>query len=141
MSLNNGVCDDQCNNAACRFDGEDCVGVEPKQEAACAPGCSFSLIHNGVCDEACNVRECGFDSQACLEIPDSKKMEDMHDALCDINKCPPYMIGDGTCDAVCNRKECKLDGGDCESTGGFIQLLTAILKALKGMFTYRSDGN
>jgi hypothetical protein len=49
--IGDGVCDEDCYNAACSDDGGDCD--------ECAPGCPTSWINDGVCDEACLVPECG----------------------------------------------------------------------------------
>ena len=56
-SLNNGVCDNACNNIFCGFDLGDC--------GYCASGCTKEMLLNSVCDPACNVSQCMYDNNAC----------------------------------------------------------------------------
>lgn len=64
------VCDDQCNNHECQWDGGDCSlnwqkpWVNCKVSVAC-----WDLFKNGRCDKECDNPGCLFDSFECQETP------------------------------------------------------------------------
>ncbi len=62
--LQDGFCDEACNNEECLFDGRDCDDTVPQ----CHPGydvfCSENF-GNGRCDEKCNTAACGWDGLDC----------------------------------------------------------------------------
>lgn len=57
--LENGVCDEQCNNSKCAFDLGDC--------GFCNSGCTQAMLTNGICDSACEVAACDYDANDCVK--------------------------------------------------------------------------
>lgn len=55
--VNDGVCDLDCFNADCEWDGWDCH---------CAPGCSASMQGDGTCNQECATEDCAFDQDDCI---------------------------------------------------------------------------
>ena len=101
--LGDKECDEECNTAACRFDGGDCNGV-------CAPGCAEAWRHDGVCDDECNTGSCDYDSGDCLK-PGGRPFARERCAW----GCPSSWLADGQCDIACNVTRCGYDKGDCIS--------------------------
>ena len=67
--VGNGFCNDETNNAACNFDGDDCCGANVNQdhcsECECI-GCQYkSLVANGICEDENNNDICSFDGGDC----------------------------------------------------------------------------
>jgi hypothetical protein len=60
--LNDGHCDNACNNAACDYDDGDCD--------KCTQGCENSYLNDGHCDNVCNNYACNYDGGDC-PIPTS----------------------------------------------------------------------
>lgn len=89
--LGNGVCDSQCQSAACGYDKGDC--------GYCAVGCSLDMLENARCDEACNVQRCAYDRGNCGE--------------CALGCWAVQQLGNGLCENECNVEECSFDAGDC----------------------------
>jgi hypothetical protein len=90
--LGNGMCNSECNNAACNFDMGDC---------RCAnTGCPAYLLGNSQCDEMCNNAECEDDYGDCLD-------------RCIVANCSLYLLADGECQEECNNVACAFDMGDC----------------------------
>ena len=58
--IGDGVCDEDCENEACDWDGGDCDDV-----SYCAPGCLDSWIGDGICDEDCHNEACDWDGGDC----------------------------------------------------------------------------
>eukprot|EP01084_Bolivina_argentea_P262053 443068_1 len=100
---NDGICDDQCKNSKCNFDGGDCV-----QLCDCDP---FNELGNGVCDKHCNTSECLYDGYDCLPLGyDLIECELSFDTY----GCNTSWIGDGWCDLNClNSNACGNDLEDC----------------------------
>ena len=63
IGFGDGICDDECNNPDCGYDGGDCGPAEQ-----CAPGCEGGLPGDGVCDDECNNAECNFDGGDCTHL-------------------------------------------------------------------------
>ena len=107
-------CDDVCWNAACNWDGGDCL--EEYGEPPCAEGCGSEQIGDGTCDEACNVEACGLDDGDCyVEEEDEDDLEPGHCAP----GCPDAWVGDvHWCDDACYNEACNWDGGDCDEEYG-----------------------
>ena len=63
LMVNNGVCELECYNSACDWDGSDC---------ACAENCpsyfSDSWVHTGGCLPDCLVELCQFNYNSCTEL-------------------------------------------------------------------------
>lgn len=65
------VCDDQCNNHDCRWDGGDCSLNWQQPWANCTAGVPcWDLFKNGQCDKECDNPGCLFDSFECQEAPE-----------------------------------------------------------------------
>eukprot|EP00045_Choanoeca_perplexa_P018569 m.293116 g.293116 ORF g.293116 m.293116 type:complete len:887 (+) comp18575_c0_seq1:230-2890(+) len=56
----NSVCDADCNNAQCLYDGGDC-NLELACPSTCAP-----VYHDGRCDPQCDTSPCAYDGGDCL---------------------------------------------------------------------------
>ncbi|CAB3403307.1 unnamed protein product [Caenorhabditis bovis] len=104
---NDGNCDEDCNFAACDFDGGDCSGKQ-KPFAKCRYGnmCA-ALFANGICDAVCNNEDCLYDGMDCMPV---------------VPRCPVAIrescaerFANGKCDLECNTEGCGYDGGDCDS--------------------------
>merc|ERR1719162_697248 len=70
--VNDGYCDDVCNNAECGFDGADCAEEAtptpaPDGGQLCAAGCYSGWLGDGVCDDECYNAECIWDFADCEE--------------------------------------------------------------------------
>lgn len=64
------VCDDQCNNHACQWDGGDCsLNWERPWDNCTASVPCWDLFKNGKCDKECDNPGCLFDSFECQETP------------------------------------------------------------------------
>ena len=97
--IGDGLCDSDCNNAECNFDGGDC-----EDPPDCAVGCLATMLADGVCDAACNVADCSYDYGDCSATEECSDL------------CSGWG-GDGYCDLSCNTDLCGWDAGDCcEST-------------------------
>jgi len=67
----NGICNPECNNDPCGFDGGDCdePPPPPPPPPSCAQG--YPATHcpqraaNGICDPECNTNACGLDGGDC----------------------------------------------------------------------------
>ncbi|CAD6186492.1 unnamed protein product [Caenorhabditis auriculariae] len=101
-----GVCDLECNSAACFFDHGDCSARRDPYELCPDRDFCSKAFDNGICDERCNNEDCLYDGNDC-----SPK----------VNRCPPVVelycaerYADGRCDSECNLDECGFDGGDCD---------------------------
>ena len=54
----NGVCNPNCNNQECGFDGGDC-------NQRCQGECDYTLWFNDECDNECNNAVCAYDFYSC----------------------------------------------------------------------------
>ncbi|KAF5404651.1 hypothetical protein PHET_01936 [Paragonimus heterotremus] len=63
-----GHCDEQCNTAACHFDGFDCL-----QDLEKCPEWNYCKTRygDGVCDGVCSIGACGFDGGDCTGLRQS----------------------------------------------------------------------
>lgn len=65
------LCDEQCNNHDCRWDGGDCSLNWKEPWANCtAPVPCWDLFKNGQCDKECDNPGCLFDSFECQVAPE-----------------------------------------------------------------------
>ncbi|XP_074600062.1 uncharacterized protein LOC141854319 [Brevipalpus obovatus] len=69
-----GICNDECNNRECLFDGYDCVGRfsgRGKGKRCDDLDNHYCLANygNGYCDNGCNNEECGWDGGDCESKP------------------------------------------------------------------------
>lgn len=66
------VCDNQCNNHQCQWDGGDCSlsCLQPWVNCTASVPC-WDLFQNGRCDQECNNAACLFDSFECQQAPPS----------------------------------------------------------------------
>lgn len=57
--IRDGVCDYECLNEECYFDGGDC------RDKTCGDLCLLTWIGDGECDRVCNSRDCRYDGGDC----------------------------------------------------------------------------
>lgn len=101
------VCDDQCNNHECQWDGGDCSlnWKRPWDNCTASVPC-WDLFKNGRCDKECDTPGCLFDSFECQETKP---------APCTYDKYCADHFGNGICDQSCYTEACGWDGLDCSS--------------------------
>ena len=90
--MENGICDEDCNNIACRYDHFDCL-------AACSLDCDFTKIGNKICDLPCYKFECDWDEGDCAHKEEW---------------CQSDTISNEFCEWECNNSESNFDKPDCE---------------------------
>lgn len=110
----NGMCDVQCMNEECNYDGLECsLGINPWSSCSVVPTtgrgihCSV-LFMDGVCDQECNTYGCLYDGFDCVNNGSAP-------ADCFNGSHCYQSIGNGACNAECNNLECAYDGQDCLS--------------------------
>ncbi|VDI76200.1 Hypothetical predicted protein [Mytilus galloprovincialis] len=102
-----GTCDANCNDLACKFDGGDCIlSKDPWDSCKEEKGYCRSLSGNGRCDRTCNNEDCLYDLSDCNKIDNT---------TCSVNCTEAW--GDGQCQPQCNSRVCGYDGSDCIRTG------------------------
>lgn len=89
--INNTICNLECMNEACGFDGGDCNWL-------CSLSSCDKNASDGVCDASCNTNLCGFDFGDC--------------GYCAVN-CTKSLYFNALCDAACNILECDFDNSIC----------------------------
>uniref|UniRef100_A0A665WAB6 Neurogenic locus notch homolog protein 2-like n=1 Tax=Echeneis naucrates TaxID=173247 RepID=A0A665WAB6_ECHNA len=101
------VCDDQCNNYKCQWDGGDCSlnWNQPWINCTASVPC-WDLFKNGQCDKECDNPGCLFDSFECQESPQS---------TCKYDKYCADHYHNGICDQSCYTEACGWDGLDCSA--------------------------
>jgi len=58
-------CHQECNTAACDFDGGDCsLGLNPWRNCTTTKNC-WQVFADGRCDAECNTPECLYDGRDC----------------------------------------------------------------------------
>ncbi len=95
---NDGVCNSECNNAKCGWDGNDCSQL-------CE--CDVSGFGDGICNQACNTTNCLYDGYDCLSATFYLLSCELsyNDHGCNIN-----WVGAGWCDYRCKSQfECGFD--------------------------------
>ncbi|KAA0719726.1 Neurogenic locus notch -like protein 1 [Triplophysa tibetana] len=102
----NAICDTQCNNHACGWDGGDCSlnFDDPWQNCSAALQC-WRYFNDGKCDEQCANAGCLYDGFDCQRL--EGQCNPLYDQYCEDH------YADGHCDQGCNNAECKWDGLDC----------------------------
>lgn len=69
VRLGDNVCDEQCNNHECQWDGGDCSLSWPQPWFNCTASVPcWDLFKNGQCDKECDNLGCLFDSFECMEV-------------------------------------------------------------------------
>ena len=136
FNFQNGVCNDECNAAACDFDGGDCNQLCQTDSPDCY---SLSLFDNNVCDIGCNTSYCSYDNYECIDtsidiyfppnmsycniiINSTNSTNFNQTALADENTnvntsnlCDIEWVQDGWCDKNCfTHDSCFNDGYDCQ---------------------------
>ena len=101
--IGNGVCDDEANNADCKYDGGDCSGCESDYAA---------YIASGYCIDENNNEACNYDGGDCCDP--NANTDYCVLCICHLD-CDASMevIGNGVCNDEANNVDCKYDGGDC----------------------------
>jgi len=115
-SVQDGICDPECNNVACDWDGGDCLPPSPPPTtvpyvpppppsppasvpAACQSTCLGRWLGNGICESPCNNADCNFDNGDCENPCDPNpcqnggrcRVRDLSDFVCD---CEEGWCGD-----------------------------------------------
>jgi len=128
--LENGECDERCNNYECGYDLGDC--------GYCASGCTEEMLTSDKCDSECNNLACRFDNNDCGWCAEGCFLEDLSDSICkaecnnynclwDNYACIDYYCSEGCypdwlsndrCDDVCNNLACDYDSGECSCSIG-----------------------
>uniref|UniRef100_A0A673CQ13 Notch receptor 2 n=1 Tax=Sphaeramia orbicularis TaxID=375764 RepID=A0A673CQ13_9TELE len=103
--LGDKVCDEQCNNHECQWDGGDCSlnWERPWNNCTASIPC-WDLFKNGECNKECDNPGCLFDSFECSENPPT---------TCKYDKYCADHYGNGICDQSCYTEACGWDGLDC----------------------------
>jgi hypothetical protein len=121
--VSNGFCNDETNNAYCKYDGGDCCVVNANTYSCsdcvchlietCAVG-YHPLVRNGFCNDDPNIAECDYDGGDCCGCVITEHCEDCA-CLGNINsdEVTNPLVGDGVCNYQTNIAECDYDGGDC----------------------------
>ena len=137
--INDGTCEEECNNEQCGFDGHDCdqsepepapgprpeppVVVNPPSGDWCSPGCPWTSINDGFCDTDCFNETCGHDGHDCdepeVDIPEPipevpRPTPELPCDDCCSTGCAWTSINDGFCDTDCFNEKCGHDGHDCD---------------------------
>lgn len=135
------VCDNQCNNHECQWDGGDCSLNWRQPWLDCTGGVPcWNLFKNGQCDKECNNAGCLFDGFECQEtqVASCKYVTLLfffHCSYCcdaqihfKVNQQTLILLalcffryseycadhyGDKNCDQSCNTEACGWDGLDC----------------------------
>lgn len=102
----NKVCNLQCNNHACGWDGGDCSlnFNDPWKNCTQSLQC-WEYFSDGRCDSQCNSAGCLFDGFDC-QLTEGQ-CNPLYDQYCKDH------FSDGHCDQGCNSAECEWDGLDC----------------------------
>uniref|UniRef100_A0A8C2KZS5 Neurogenic locus notch homolog protein 1 n=1 Tax=Cyprinus carpio TaxID=7962 RepID=A0A8C2KZS5_CYPCA len=102
----NAICDTQCNNHECGWDGGDCSlnFDDPWQNCSTALQC-WRYFNDGKCDEQCATAGCLYDGFDCQRL--EGQCNPLYDQYCRDH------YADGHCDQGCNNAECEWDGLDC----------------------------
>uniref|UniRef100_A0A8B9KKB2 Notch receptor 2 n=1 Tax=Astyanax mexicanus TaxID=7994 RepID=A0A8B9KKB2_ASTMX len=102
------VCDPQCKNQECEWDGGDCTlhWSRPWENCTASVPC-WDRFHNGLCDPECDNAGCLFDSFECQTVSPSVPRVCKYDQYC----LDHYQ--NGHCNQGCNTEECGWDGLDC----------------------------
>ena len=134
-----GVCNPECNVAACKYDEFDCNQLCPIYSPDCF---STGLFANQVCDSACNTSFCNYDKYDCLnndmviDFPQNvtycnavnissnnnynydnyNNTESLYADLIDTySLCDKEWVGDKWCDGNCMVSDaCYKDEDDCK---------------------------
>lgn len=138
------MCDDQCNNHECKWDGGDCSlnWQQPWVNCTASVPC-WNLFKNGRCDKECDNPGCLFDGFECQETPPGtcKYVTLCFFVFIDVTDTLPINVlklnlqitlplvlctfrydkycadhyGNGICDRSCHAEACGWDGLDCSA--------------------------
>jgi len=127
--INDGACDNACNNYACDYDGGDCDYDYDSYDSDTA-GCDYdscpeSFIGDGMCDSVCNNLACNYDGGDCGSKANGEGCDQDEDCVssycssgicCDSGEwCCLVDIDCGTEDETCIDYHCVLESSDCAS--------------------------
>jgi hypothetical protein len=133
--VGDGDCDNECNNAACNYDGGDCgsggcdAGWSPSVDYPniCCPN-GYPYYWSGSCSDI--SYEEWYCAPGCEQyyVGDGICQDVCHVAACNYDEddciyycvanCPWGWIGDGCCDSTCNVAACNYDNGYCNCGSG-----------------------
>ncbi|MEE6505193.1 hypothetical protein FKM82_005464 [Ascaphus truei] len=102
----NKICNTNCNNHACDWDGGDCSlnFNDPWKNCTQSLQC-WKYFNDGKCDSQCNNAGCLYDGFDCQKV--EVQCNPLYDQYCKDH------FQDGHCDQGCNNAECEWDGLDC----------------------------
>ena len=122
--VSNGFCNDETNNAYCKYDGGDCCVVNANTNSCsecvchlietCAAG-YHPLVGNGFCNDNTNIAGCYDGGDCCGYSINSEHCTEctcFHQETC-LAGVTHAFVGDGVCNDETNIAECDYDGGDC----------------------------
>ncbi|KAE8582385.1 hypothetical protein XENTR_v10020099 [Xenopus tropicalis] len=104
----NKICNANCNNHACGWDGGDCSlnFNDPWKNCTQSLQC-WKYFNDGKCDSQCNNSGCLYDGFDCQKV--EVQCNPLYDQYCRDH------FQDGHCDQGCNNAECEWDGLDCDN--------------------------
>ena len=117
-----GSCDSGCNNAACNYDGGDCLQTCDlwTEDSDCRLN---TWIFDGECNVACNTSECGWDYTDCVDTSTSNDTcNNLNSWQIDYNYsssvvCYSDWIDDEWCDSYCLELDCEnMDETSCDGS-------------------------
>ena len=123
--VDNGICNDETNIAACNYDGGDCCGYNITSEhctectcfhqETCLAGLTHIFVGDGVCNDETNNAECNYDGDDCCGSCVYTEFCTQCACLGNFtgNGYPNYLLGNGICNDETNTLECGYDGFDC----------------------------
>lgn len=107
--IGNDVCDGNCNNLNCSYDGGDCLlQNDPWSNCDQASICKTAFYIDR-CDVICNNEACLYDQFKCKQL----FTDDC------ITNCTNKW-GNDVCDSDCDKVQCGYDGNDCNHAGNVI---------------------
>ena len=148
----NGVCDNECNVAACSYDGGDCNQLCQYNSPDCN---TIGLFNNGICDIGCNTSYCDYDKYECINFElnihfdnnltycnsnvawDNNNLYNKSELT--VGLCKTDWVNDKWCDNNCRiSDECFNDGDDCQciqdtDNENFCQTLLDAIETLFGI--------
>ena len=107
----NGVCDPECENTFCSWDGGDCTQLCDYEQ------CDQTRLGNGLCDLPCNNEGCKYDFGDCETVVDGNWTIDgcKLSYQSGYHQCRAEWVGDGWCDSYCQDVSfCGYDENDCD---------------------------
>ena len=123
--VGNGICNDETNNAGCKFDQGDCClsNVDKTHcsecicygQETCDAGIIPSSVGDGFCNDETNNAYCNYDGGDCCVNVNTDRCSSctcFYQENCFAGFIPS-IVGDGLCNDDTNNAICNYDSGDC----------------------------